>query len=493
MSGSIGNIPDSFSFSKMQKIVDAFEGKQPPVKEKEEAPLAKSLKDQVNLQTDSKQDVLILPGKGLMKSFKNTNAESVAQYLSEKGVEVEEKLDGLNGVVAKVDAGSIEKLQEEGYMVYDNSPRNLLPDMPAATASATSATGKPWDMPVIEDVKWTGTESLNKQGLTGKGQVIAIIDSGYEYDGKPLVAWKDVVENSRKPIDPNGHGTHVAGDAIKMAPDADLVGIRVMNANGSGRTSDIVKGLQWAVDNKDKYDISVINMSLGSGPNGFPYYLDPINQMVDKAIEKGIDVVVAGGNSGPSARTIGAPANSPEALTVGSALNPTTVSDFSSRGPTDDNLIKPDIMAPGEFITSWAVPNSQMNQIATTVETIRRMTPDQLRNLLVAKPQLIEALDLPSDILQKDDPSLEANVKLRLPPMYKPTPDTIAGPGTSFASPEVAGIVANLRQGHPDATPKQMKQALMKTAENMGNYTGNEQGAGFIQGDKANEWLSNKA
>lgn len=490
MSGSVGRTPEFFSFQKLQGIVDAYEGKKSIQAKKDESPIARAIaNDQVNLGQD-KQDVMILPGRNLMKAYHNIDSESVAGYLKEKGVNVEEKLEVVGGVSAKLDKESIKSLQDEGYMVYDNSPRNLIPDVPQATAQAAQDGSKPWDMPRIEDVKWTGAEKMHQQGFTGKGQVIAVIDSGYDHPEKPLVGWTDIVDGSKKPIDPNGHGTHVAGDTIKMAPDADLVGIRVMSADGRGRPSDIVKGLEWAIKNKEKFDINTINMSLGSGPDGYPYYLDPINQAVAKAVDEGISVVVAAGNSGPGARTIGSPADAPEALTIGAALNPNQVSDFSSRGPTDDNLVKPDVLAPGEFITSWAVPNSQLDKIATTVETLRRMTPTQLRQLFTARPELIEALGLPKDILDNEDVSLEQNVKLRLPPMHKPTPDTIAGPGTSFASPEVAGIVAGLKQAHPNATPKDIKEALMKTADNMGDYTNMEQGAGFVRADEAHEQLN---
>ncbi|MCE1247657.1 MAG: S8 family serine peptidase [Firmicutes bacterium] len=487
MGGTIGRTPEYFSFSQLNKIVDAFEGNKAP-----EAPSIRAnalVSDQVNLGGAESQDVMILPGNGLMKSFKEIDSDSVANFLQGKGVEVEEKLDVLNGVTAKLDQKSIENLKEQGYQVYDNSPRSLLPSVPRLVNRDPG--GKPWDMPKIDDVNWTGTSELHKQGLTGKGQVIAIIDSGYEHPAKPLVAWKDVVEGSDKPFDPNGHGTHVAGDAMKMAPDADLVGIRVMNAQGSGRPSDIVKGVQWAIQNKEKYNISVINMSLGGAPDGVPYYMDPINKAVEKAVESGISVVAAAGNSGPEQHTIGSPADDPKAFSIGAALNPTTVSDFSSRGPTDDNMSKPDIVAPGEFITSWAVPNSQLDKIATTVDTLRRMSPDQLRKLFTAKPDLIKALGLPKDLLKNDDTNVELITKTHLPPMYKPTPETLAGPGTSFASPEVAGIVADLRQGHPAASPDQVKDALMGTADNMGSQYGKlDQGSGFVRADKAHKKLA---
>lgn len=489
MSGQVGKTPEYFSYSRMKNIVDAFEGKITKSVEKEKPLVTRDpAKDEVKLG-EGKQEVLIIPGKSLMKSVKDISADKVAENLKEKGIDVGDKLGVISGVTAKVDSKDMSALKEQGYLVFDNSPRNLIPDVPQVTAY--SGKGNPWDMPKIEDVKWTGTEAINKQGLTGKGEVIAIIDSGYKHPEKPLVAWKDVVDGNRRPVDPNGHGTHVAGDAMKMAPDAELVGIRVMNEQGVGRPSDIIKGLQWAIKKRKRYNIGIINMSLGSGPDGHPYYIDPINKAVAKAVESGMVVVAAAGNSGPGASTIGSPADAPSTLTVGSALHPERLSDFSSRGPTDDNLVKPDIIAPGEFITSWAAPRSQLNKIATSIETIRRMTPTQLRKMIIVKPKIIEALGLPKDIMQKDDITLEKNIKLRLPPMYKPTEDTIAGPGTSFASPEVAGIVANLRQGHPGASPGEIKKALMDTADSMGKqYKTTEQGAGFVRADEAHEELS---
>ena len=487
MTGPIGN-PEYFSFNQLNKIVEAYEGNvtKNVSKKPENENTVRVQSDMVSLgKSDGLKDVMILPGKNLMKSAKSVSADKMAKHLSGKGIKVDEKLDVLKGVTAKIDEKSAKQLQDQGYVIYDNSPRNLLPDIPKIT-NVEVKSGNPWDMPKIEDVKWTGVEKLHDQGITGKGEVIAVIDSGYDHPGKELIAWKDIPDGKSKPWDPNGHGTHVAGDAMKMAPDADLVAVRVMRSDGTGRPSDIVKGLQWVIENKDQYNIGVVNMSLGGAPDGYPYYFDPINKAVGAATKEGITVVAAAGNSGPKPHTIGSPADSPQALSVGAALNPGKVSDFSSRGPTDDNFSKPDVVAPGEFITSWAVPGSQLNQIATVVDTIRKMTPPQLRKLFTAKPELTQALGLPKDITKYDDKKLEKTTKTNLPPMYKPTEDTLAGPGTSFASPEVAGIVAGLRQHSADDSPDALKNSIKNTASNMGaQYSKMDQGSGFVQADKA--------
>jgi len=470
-----------FSFNQLNKIVDIMNSS--ASKTKEEVVDSVALGSTRNPQ----MDVIIMPDVKVMKG--NFSVENMASRVKEEGIALKDNLELINGVTAKVTPEEAEKLQKQGFLVYDDSPKDLSPGIPAATSSTTRA-GNPWDMPEIKDIEWTGAKKLHDQGLTGKGRTVAVIDSGYNHPAKPLKAWADVVEKSPKPIDPNGHGTHVAGDVNKIAPDAELVGVRVMNSQGQGRPSDIVKGIEWVIKNKDRFGIDIINMSLGAGPDGVPFYMDPINKAVEQAIKFGIDVVVAAGNSGPGAETIGSPADDPAALTIGAALNPTKVSDFSSRGPTEDNLEKPDIIAPGEFITSWAAPDSQLDNIGKTVQTIRDMTPDQLTTLFTNKPDLIKALGLPSNVMSLSPKERETVVKTNLPPMFKPTADTLAGPGTSFASPEVAGLAALLKQAVPDKTPADRKEAFMKTADSMGSqYKKVDQGSGFVDADEAVKYL----
>jgi len=476
---------NSFSFNQLNKLVDIVNNPHNSRMMGAEDDVA----DVVSLSGN--KEVIILPGKDLLKSI--GTPQQAAEHLKAQGIEMKEDLSFINGVVAKADKKEIEQLEKKGFLVYDNSPRNLLPDIPAPTVVETRGTGKPWDMPEVKDVEWTGAKELHAQGLTGKGAVFAVLDSGYN-GPVPLKGWHDVVADASKNIDPNGHGTHVTGDIHKIAPDGEFVAVRVMNEKGQGRPSDIVKGVEWVIKNKDRFGIDVINMSLGAGPDGIPYYMDPINKAVEQAIKQGIDVVVAAGNSGPSAHTIGSPADDPQVLTVGAALNPTKVSDFSSRGTTEDGLVKPDIIAPGEFIVSWASPNSQMDNIAKTVDGIRKMTPEQLTLLLQNKPELIQALGLPNNVLQLTPDEREKVVKTKLPPMYKPTPDTIAGPGTSFASPEVAGLAGIIKEAVPNATFSARKEAFMKTADSMGsNYTQVDQGSGFVDADEALEFLKKNA
>lgn len=477
--------PQTFDFQRLQKIVSLVDS----------SPFMSV--DTVNLgatpQTaaDGARDVIIMrPSDGLFMSAEQATAQ-VAAGVAEQGVKVDDTLESVHGVTAHVGASEAATLQKAGYQVFDNSLRSMMPVFPSQCYTASAKKSKSFvssakTMPVVDPVALTHSDAVQRQGATGKGQVVAVIDSGFDHPDTPLVAWKDFVDSSSKPIDPVGHGTHVAGDILQIAPDAQIVGVRVMNEKGQGRPSDIIKGIQWAVQNKEKYNISVINMSLGGEPVGVPSSENPLDKAVRDAIKKGITVVSAAGNSGPGEHTIGSPADEPLGIAVGAGLDRRTVSDFSSRGPTDDNLEKPDVMAPGEYINSWAVPGSQMDKMAGTLQKIRDMSDDQLVRLLKAKPDLANQLGLPSDILDMSPEDRQKALNDALPPIYKPDATHVAAPGTSFASPITAGVVADLKSADPSLTPQKVKDVLTSTADPMGSqYSRNDQGSGFVNAEKA--------
>jgi len=227
--------------------------------------------------------------------------------------------------------------------------------------------------------------------------VIAILDTGIDpdhvdLDDDKIIAWRDATINDDQtgPYDELGdcigHGTHVAsiaagegeGDATLkgVAPGAALVGIKVLSLRKiqgqfvcTAATSEIVDGVQWMIDNKDLYGINVANMSLGSA--GCSDGTGSLSIIVNSAVDAGIVMTVSAGNEGPGPCTIGDPAAASEAITVGvmadvlpgaSATNVCGDNDlpnagfylacFSSRGPTADDRIKPDIASPGTFINA---------------------------------------------------------------------------------------------------------------------------------------------
>ncbi len=295
-----------------------------------------------------------------------------------------------------------------------------------------------------------GIDEVWDMGYTGKGQTIAIIDSGIyphpDLEGK-ITGWVDMQEGTLKPTDTYGHGTHVAGiaagDGTKsagvhkgVAPDANVVGVRISNV------SEAIKGIQWVIENKDRLGIGVINMSLGDFAMR-SYKDDPWAQAAEKAMEAGLVVCVAAGNDGPSESNISTPGIHPDIITVGALDDNGTldrsddkVADFSSRGPTNiDGINKPDLVAPGVNIYG----------------------------------------PLASEASIDDD---------KLPHVGK---DYVAISGTSMATPMVAGVAACLKQANPNLTHKDVKEILVKSCDNYLDEPKYVQGAGLINAKKALE------
>jgi len=194
--------------------------------------------------------------------------------------------------------------------------------------------------------------------------VVAIIDTGIDpnhmdLDGGKIIGWKDYVNSRTTPYDDHGHGTHCAsiatgtGDANLaykgVATGAALVGIKVLNSAGSGSMSTVTNGINWAVTNKATYGIEILSLSLGT--TGSSDGTDSTSVACNNAVDQGLVVCVAAGNSGPKKRTIGSPGAAEKAITVGSFAdvghNGFYINSFSSRGPTADGRTKPDVCAPG--------------------------------------------------------------------------------------------------------------------------------------------------
>lgn len=210
--------------------------------------------------------------------------------------------------------------------------------------------------------------------LTGRGIGVGLIDSGV-FPHTDLLSkrnaisyFEDLVNNGQKPYDDNGHGTFMSGIIASsgsgssdmysgIAPDSNLVCIKAFDASGKGFMSDIIKGIDILISQRDNYNIKIICL-----PLEFPYIeklkVNPLEEIITTAIQNKIAVVAPSGNSGPQPYSIYCPGNIRDVITVGGALAPDTnikstrVSSFSGRGPTLDGSAKPDIIAPSVNITS---------------------------------------------------------------------------------------------------------------------------------------------
>ncbi|MDP9326584.1 MAG: S8 family serine peptidase, partial [Actinomycetota bacterium] len=297
------------------------------------------------------------------------------------------------------------------------------------------------------------TAAQNTYSATGAGTEVCVVDTGVDpnheqLDSKMPIPWVDYINGSSTPYDDYGHGTSVAsiavGDGVGpgpiaglmkgVAPAADLSAAKVLDATGSGDDSLGILGIQWCAN---RASVDVISLSLGSDVPSDG--LDGLSQAVDAAVlNKGKIVVAAAGNAGDFPGTIASPGSAVQALTVGATADwsaPASapyhaegpyLAPFSSRGPTLDNRIKPDIVAPGVNIGSAA---------AGSVSDY------------VGGPQ---------------------------------------GTGTSFATPFVSGVAALLRQKQPGWTQANVRADIEGTAFDVGpSGKDNEWGAGLLDGYEA--------
>ncbi|SEH02718.1 Serine protease, subtilisin family [Nonomuraea solani] len=286
-------------------------------------------------------------------------------------------------------------------------------------------------------VPQVGAPQAWQDGYDGKGVKVAVLDTGIDPAhadvAAKVTATRDFTDTGSAK-DEHGHGTHVAatvagtGAASKglrkgVAPGAELVIGKVLDARGSGTESQVLAGMEWAARESGA---DVINMSLGGGATDGT---DPLSTAVDTlTAETGALFVIAAGNEGGEYE-VGSPGAATSALTVGAVDANDALAPFSSRGPRLDEALKPDITAPG------------VNIIAARAAGTSLGTPvDDLHTKLS---------------------------------------------GTSMATPHVAGAAAILAQRHPEWKAGQLKDALVSTAKTIDGQTAYEQGGGRLDVAKA--------
>src|SRR5579872_5657259 len=246
---------------------------------------------------------------------------------------------------------------------------------------------------IVPDYGWLTVLGLNSRTATfpydGTGIGVAVIDSGITLVNdlnvqvnNRFVYSQSFVPNDKSTDDAYGHGTHVAGiiagngknssgdkytyEVRGIAPNVNLINLRVLDGTGTGKDSSVIAAIQTAIALQKQYNIRVINLSLGRAVFE-SYTMDPLCQAVEAAWKAGIVVVVAAGNEGRNNAagthgygTISAPGNDPYVITVGAMKTENTlprsddlVASYSSKGPTMvDHIVKPDLVAPGNRIVS---------------------------------------------------------------------------------------------------------------------------------------------
>lgn len=213
---------------------------------------------------------------------------------------------------------------------------------------------------------------FEEKEVTGCGVTVAVLDSGFgnhpDMMGK-ILCFKDFVNSRPLIYDDNGHGTHVCGIICGdgslsggqyrgIAPGASLVVCKVLDEKGDGTTEHMLKGLRWVLENKERYQIRVLNISVGIGELKQKEKERALRRQLEDIWDSGITVVCAAGNKGPENGSISAIGGCNKVITVGChdgkycLDNPGRCSTYSGRGEALSPIRKPDIVAPGTDIMS---------------------------------------------------------------------------------------------------------------------------------------------
>ncbi|GGU18660.1 S8 family serine peptidase [Nocardioides albus] len=290
---------------------------------------------------------------------------------------------------------------------------------------------------VTESVEQVRAPEAWDAGFTGDGVKVAVLDTGIDANhpdlSQRIVATKDFTGSSSGSADRHGHGTHAASSVVGdgsasggvnragVAPDASLLIGKVLGDTGGGPTSGVLAGMQWAVDS----GADIVSMSLGAL---VPVCADPLADAVDQlSASSDALFVIAAGNDGPSAGTVGSPGCAPSALTVAADDSALKIAPFSSRGPVegrDGSYLKPDMAAPGVGIIGARAAGTSLG----------RPIDDHYTSLS----------------------------------------------GTSMATPHVAGAAAVLAERSPELTGEQLKARLMSTVRPDAQNAPLAEGTGFL-------------
>lgn len=280
-----------------------------------------------------------------------------------------------------------------------------------------------------------------------RGITVAVLDTGIflhpDFDDR-VIAFKDFVNNRMKPYDDSGHGTHVAGCMCGsgllsggkykgIAPFCKLVIGKVLDQKGDGIIENMVRGIEWVLEQQKMLDIRILNISIGMGENADREKMEELLTLVDEAWERGLVVVCAAGNGGPKPMSISPIGARKKVITVGChdggyfGDKEYLCEKCSGRGPTRYAIKKPDVVAPGTEIISC---NAAMERKGR-----------QIKNAYIAKS------------------------------------------GTSMATPIVSGGIALLLQKYPFYDNERVKQKLCYSTIDL-KESWSKQGWGMIRIDK---------
>lgn len=344
----------------------------------------------------------------------------------------------------------------------------------------------------------------------GRGVTLALIDSGF-YPHPDLIepvnrilATVDVtqenyhLELSGKPNNWDWHGTQTSvvaagngrlSDGIyrSLAPEVKVV---LVKASDQGKITEenIARSFEWVIKNQERYNIRVVSISLG-GDEDVPYATNIVDQAAEKAVQQGLVVVVAAGNSGCTDRPKPVPpANSPSVITVGGYSDNNHLHNqnldlyCSSYGITADGFLKPEIIAPAIWVAAPILPGTANYQRAEALSQIAAAPDFQLSSLM---RDMWQQAELPEALQFEASGKIRATVEALLRENKIVATHYQHVDGTSFAAPIVASVVAQMLEANPTLTPTTVKQILIATADKIPGAPLVRQGYGVLNARRA--------
>ena len=350
----------------------------------------------------------------------------------------------------------------------------------------------------------TGLRLDADQRFTGKGVTICFIDSGF-YVHPDLSTYRnrikkiidiagDTIANDESiPSNSAWHGTMTsvvcAGDGFcskglykGIASDADLVLLKVQDANGRITTANIVKALDWVVAHHKEYGIRIVNMSLG-GDEVVSYKESEIDQLAEQLVAEGVVIVAAAGNDEHG--MIKPPANSPAVITVGGAddennLQPLPAKLYhSAYGTTIDELAKPELLAHAIWLAAPILPGTKEQKESEILHYLSGLRDEDLVAEFVVQYKATGFEGLLPD--NQDPVLLRQSIISRIQACKFISPYYMHVDGTSFAAPIVSAVIAQLLEINPQLTVAMIREILFCTAKRIEHLPAERQGFGLIR------------
>lgn len=349
---------------------------------------------------------------------------------------------------------------------------------------------------------------------TARGVTIAFLDSGFyphpdlTQPTNRIVAYTDILQadaelkSDNKPEDSDWHGTMTsvvaAGNGFLsdgvyrgLASEARVALVKVSD-HGTITEPNIERGLRWVIENRDRYDIRVVSISLG-GDEDTSYQQNAVDQAAEDAVKAGLVVVVAAGNSGCTDRpqTV-PPANAPSVITVGGYDDHNQTGGEvelygSSYGVTADGFVKPEVIAPAMWVAAPILPNTEAYDRADALSKLATMPDYTIRSIAKEQFGLWEQAGLDDSLRVAGIESIRSEIERLLEEQKIVATHYKHADGTSFAAPIVASLAARMIEANPRLTPAAVKHILISTADRIIGAPVIRQGYGIVNASRALE------